>query len=233
MKETLILLPGLGSTEVNWQHQVQHLEDQLNVQVTVMDQALSRSELVNAFLEQAPEQFYLAGHSYGGWLAQVIAATAPERVLKLMLLNTLSRNNPEHIGLLEIFKANIKKNLLSESLDANLENIIFRDRLEDQELVEPLQNMLKGFSPDSYLNQVQAMIDDYPTEALLSKISCPTLVVDGRQDDLFPPGELAFIAEQIPEARLTVIEECGHMSPMERPHAVTALMRLWFGTQTI
>lgn len=230
MKETLILIPGLGSTEVNWQHQVQHLDDLLDVQVMVMDQALSRSELVDAFLEQAPQQFHLAGHSYGGWLAQVIVATAPERVSKLMLLNTLSRNNPEHIGLLEIFKANIKKDLLSESLDANLQNIIFQDRLEDQDLVEPLQKMLKGFSPDSYLNQVQAMIDDYPTEALLSKISCPTLVVDGRQDDLFPTGELPFIAEQIPEARLTVIEECGHMSPMERPQAVTALMRLWFAS---
>lgn len=230
MKETLILLPGLGSTEVNWQHQTQFLDELFDVRVLVMDQPLSRAELVDAFLEQAPETFYLAGHSYGGWLAQVIAATVPQRVKKLMLLNTLARNNPEHIGLLEIFKANLKQNLLSESLDANLPNIVYRERLGEPVLVESIQNMLKDFAPDSYLNQVQAMIDDYPTTDLLPKISAPTLVVDGRQDKLFPPGESEFIASQIPHARHTLIEECSHMSPMERPQAVTSLMRLWFGT---
>ncbi|WP_339730285.1 alpha/beta fold hydrolase [uncultured Gimesia sp.] len=230
MKESLILIPGLGSTNVTWHHQVQHLGDLLDVHVKVMDQALRRDELVAALLSQAPERFCLAGHSYGGWLAQAVAAAAPERVSKLMLCNTFARNNPEHIGLLEQFKENIQQNLLSESLDASLESIIYPDRLEDQELVTPLQEMLKGFSPDAYINQIQAMIDDYATESLLPRISCPTLVVDARQDNLFPAGELPFIADQIQDAKLTVIEECGHMSPLERPQAITALMRLWFAS---
>ena len=70
MKETLILIPGLGSTEVTWQHQRQHLGDLLDVQILVMDQAKRRAELVETLLSQAPERFHLAGHSFGGWLAQ-------------------------------------------------------------------------------------------------------------------------------------------------------------------
>jgi pimeloyl-ACP methyl ester carboxylesterase len=38
---------------------------------------------------------------------------------------------------------------------------------------------------------------------------------------------LPAIAARIPPARLAVIEECGHLSPLERPQAVTVLLRLW------
>lgn len=230
MKETLILLPGLGSTEVTWQHQVEHLGDLLDVRAIVMDQGLGRAELAEALLNQVPERFALAGHSYGGWLAQTIAATAPERISKLMLCNTFTRHNPEHIGLLTQFQENIRRNLLHESLDANLRDIIHPSRLEDQTLVEPLQKMLRDFSADGYQHQVQAMIDDYATEPLLPQIACPTLVVHAREDHIFPLEELRFLADHIENARFTIIEESGHMSPMERPQAITALMRLWFSS---
>ncbi|QDT24475.1 alpha/beta fold hydrolase [Gimesia chilikensis] len=228
MKKTLILLPGLGSTEVTWQHQLEHLGDTLEVQSITMDQAQNRSELVETFLNQAPDQFYLAGHSFGGWLAQAVAAAAPKRVLKLMLCNTFTRHNPDHIGLLALFQENIQRGLLDESLDANLKDIIHPDRLEDEQLVVPLQAMLKGFSPDGYQNQVQAMIDDYATEPLLPDITCPTLVTAARQDLVFPLQELQYLADQLTDARFTIVEDSGHMSPMERPQAITALMRLWF-----
>ena len=61
----------------------------------------------------------------------------------------------------------------------------------------------------------------------LGAIRVPTLVICGRQDALTPLDRSQEIASGIPGARLAVIEECGHLSTMERPHAVTALMRLW------
>ena len=228
MKETLILIPGLGSTHLTWQHQIQHLDDLFDVQSIVFDQPLRRAELVEALLSQAPERFCLAGHSFGGWLAQAVAAAAPDRVSKLMLLNTYSQNNPEHRVLLDQFLENIRKGLLIETLDANLKTIIHPDRLQDQKFIEPLQKMLKGFSSAGYANQVQAMINDYATEELLPDITCPTLVVHAREDITFPLNELQFIADHISSAKFTIIEDSGHMSPMERPQAVTALMRLWF-----
>lgn len=228
MKETLILIPGLGSTEVTWQHQEKHLGELFDVQVKIFDQDMRRADLVDALLSQAPDKFCLAGHSFGGWLAQAVAATAPERVSKLMLLNTYAQYNAEHLQLLDQFLSNIRNNLLIETLDANLSTIIHPDRIQDQDLVEPLQKMLKGFSSASYEHQVQAMINDYATETLLPNITCPTLVVHAREDQTFPTKELQFIADHIQAAKFTIIEECGHMSPMERPQAVTALMRLWF-----
>jgi len=54
---------------------------------------------------------------------------------------------------------------------------------------------------------------------------CPTLVICGRQDAITPLRLPEEMVATIPEARLAIIEQCGHMSAMERPHTVTALLR--------
>ena len=70
-------------------------------------------------------------------------------------------------------------------------------------------------------------IDAYDSRACLPKVQCPTLVIAGRGDVLFSLDEHKFLAAQIPGARLAVIEDCGHAAPLERPQAVTALLRYW------
>ena len=61
----------------------------------------------------------------------------------------------------------------------------------------------------------------------LPGIRVPTMVICGRQDALTPLARSQEMAGAIPGAQLAVIEECGHLSTMERPQAATALMRLW------
>ncbi len=63
----------------------------------------------------------------------------------------------------------------------------------------------------------------------LPEIACPTLVLCGRQDAQTPVECHQEIAAAIPGAKLTVIEDCGHLSPRERPEAVTAALRAWLG----
>ena len=53
------------------------------------------------------------------------------------------------------------------------------------------------------------------------------MILCGADDALTPPKLHQEIAERIPHARLVVIPECGHLSTMERPEAVTAAMREW------
>jgi pimeloyl-ACP methyl ester carboxylesterase len=62
----------------------------------------------------------------------------------------------------------------------------------------------------------------------LPRLTVPTIVLAGAQDRLTPPGHARRIAEQLPDlVRLTVLEETGHMAPLERPDAVNeALIEL-------
>jgi pimeloyl-ACP methyl ester carboxylesterase len=56
------------------------------------------------------------------------------------------------------------------------------------------------------------------------------MVLCGRQDALTP---LALHEEMaaIPRAARVVVEDCGHLSPMERPHAVCAVLRYWLNRE--
>ena len=68
----------------------------------------------------------------------------------------------------------------------------------------------------------------------LAGIRCPTIVVVGDNDQLTPPDLAEEIADGITDARLVVIPDFGHLSPLERPEAVTqALAGLLEGSATL
>jgi pimeloyl-ACP methyl ester carboxylesterase len=62
----------------------------------------------------------------------------------------------------------------------------------------------------------------------LPRLTVPTIVIAGADDKLTPPSHARRIAEMLPELRrLTVLEDTGHMSPLERPDVVVrALIEL-------
>jgi pimeloyl-ACP methyl ester carboxylesterase len=61
----------------------------------------------------------------------------------------------------------------------------------------------------------------------LADIRVPTLVLVGRQDDRTPLPLAQEIAAGIPGARLTIIEESGHLPTMEQPEATNQALRSW------
>jgi len=66
--------------------------------------------------------------------------------------------------------------------------------------------------------------DSRPT---LAVINCPTLVLVGEQDELTPPERAAEMAHGIRGAQLVSVPECGHLSTLEQPRAVTAALLDW------
>ena len=63
--------------------------------------------------------------------------------------------------------------------------------------------------------------------AVLGQIRCPTLLLTGREDGWSPPARHAEMGAKIAGSRLVVIPDCGHMSMLEQPAAVSAAMRAW------
>ncbi len=58
-------------------------------------------------------------------------------------------------------------------------------------------------------------------------ISCPTLVIATRDDRLRSLEESAELAAGIPGAVMRTIENCGHMTPMERPDELASIILDW------
>jgi pimeloyl-ACP methyl ester carboxylesterase len=64
------------------------------------------------------------------------------------------------------------------------------------------------------------------SKCALKRVACPTLVLCGRQDALTPVALHEEIAAGIRGAKL-VVERSGHLSPLEQPDVVSAVLRRW------
>jgi pimeloyl-ACP methyl ester carboxylesterase len=63
------------------------------------------------------------------------------------------------------------------------------------------------------------------TTNFLKNIILPTLVICGSQDKLSPPAVMQVMADEIPNANFILVEEAGHMTPIEKPEAVNKAIR--------
>lgn len=184
--------------------------------------------IAGAILATAPERFALAGLSFGGYIAFEIMRRAPHRVDRLAVLDTTARDDDDDRRKLRrdfIQQAQIGRFIgMSDRL---VRQFIHPDRLGDETLVTAVKQMALDVGRDGFVRQQTAIIGRPDSRRSLADIACPTLVLVGRQDALTPLAGHEEIQAAIPHAQLEVIEDCGHLSTMERPEAVNQAMRDW------
>jgi pimeloyl-ACP methyl ester carboxylesterase len=228
----LVLVPGLLCDERLWRHQADHLADPVDPLIADVTRSTSVSEMARAVLEAAPEErFALAGLSMGGYVALEIMRVAPERVERLALLDTSARaDTPEQTEeRLELIGL-ARKGRFWEVLRRLLPKIVHPDRLDDERLTSTVFAMAEAVGPEAFVRQEEAIIGRSDSRGDLPGIACPTLVLCGCEDVLMPVEVHEEMASLIPDSRLRVVEECGHLSTLEHPEEVTAAMRGRLGT---
>jgi pimeloyl-ACP methyl ester carboxylesterase len=227
-RPALILLPGMPLDAALWDHQVRHLGDIATPQVVELADCPSIAAMADKVLAQAPERFAVAGLSMGGYVALEILRRAPERVERLALLDTNARpDTAEATATRREAVALARQGRYGQVIRAALPRLIHPDRLADDGLVRSVLAQMERVGVDGYAREQEAIINRADSRPGLAAIRCPTLVICGRQDILTPPALHEEMADAIPGARLVLIEDCGHLSAMEQPQAVTALMRDW------
>ncbi len=222
MKTPLVLLSGLLSNQFLWQHQTHHLSDIASIHVISPAQE-TPGKMIQAILDEAPSTFALAGHSMGGWLCLEVMRAAPSRVSKLCLLNTTARMDSEEKKIRRqkmILKA--EKGQFQEVVDEIVEKFIFNPLVKND-----VRKMFLDVGKEAFIHQQMAMIKRCECQSILPGISCPTLVIYATQDKNFSLEEHQELANQIQNAKLALVEDSGHMSLMEMPQAMTALLRFW------
>lgn len=227
-RKPLILLPGLLCDRRLWQPQLDALSDGADIIVADLTQNESIADMARRVLDAAPARFSLAGLSMGGYVAFEIMRQAGERVSRLALLDTGARADTE--------EQTVRRRDLIALADRGefkavsprlLPLFIHEARLDDAELVRDVTEMANAVGKDAFLRQQKAIMGRPDSRPGLSSISCDTLVICGRQDVLTPLELSEEICSLVPGARLSVIEDCGHLSTMERPGAVNAELLAW------
>ena len=198
--------------------------------VTVADH--TRDETIAAIatriLAAAPPRFALAGLSMGGYIAFEIVRQAPDRVLRLALLDTSARpDTQEATEMRHQRMAMAEAGKLAEVADALFPFLVHPRRRDDEALCRIHRTMTLELGPAVFVRQQNAIIGRIDSRPTLPAVRCPTLVLVGDADQLTPPALAQEMAAGIADAALVVVPECGHASTLEQPEAVTAALVEW------
>ncbi|MEJ1990304.1 MAG: alpha/beta hydrolase [Maritimibacter sp.] len=79
-------------------------------------------------------------------------------------------------------------------------------------------------NPDLHARQINALVHRPDASAYLATITCPVLLVVGRQDQWSPVAQHQDMLRLLPDARLEIIENAGHFAPVEQPDVVAGLL---------
>jgi 3-oxoadipate enol-lactonase len=176
-------------------------------------------------LETGPA--HVAGHSMGGMIAQQMALAHPQHVRTLTLTSTGAQAGPraqsavvsaaELAGLVEPAVA------ARAALPWMYSDAFFATPRAAEQTVELI--LANPFPPtvEGILRQSEAVCT-FDMSARLGEIHCPTLVIAGREDILFPIELARQLADGISGAELVVLEQTAHLVVIESPDTVTAAM---------
>lgn len=225
---TVILLHGLGGSWQAWQLNIAPLAEKFHV--VVPDQigfGKSDKPLANYrirtyvdFLDQFCRQLKierasLVGNSMGGWVAAMFAASFPDRVDKLVLVDAGGYAPPKGFDTRAYFGLNPTTR---EGMKMLLARVFYSKLLQSDAMVE--QSIAArlaagdGYTINSITESIirgEDLLDD-----IVKTIKRPTLIIWGRQDGLVPLADGERFNREIAGSKLVVIEQCGHVPNFEK-----------------
>ena len=228
VKQRVVFLPGHLCTARLWQAQIDAIGDDARCQVMALYDADNVAGLAKHVLDHAPDRFSLVGLSMGGYVAMEIMRQAPLRVERLALLNTSAGpENPEATVLRLADRQLAADHGMAQLVKQLAPRWLAPSHANDPALIQIVTQMAEEVGVHHQKEQQKANISRPDSRRSLQAVACPTLVVGGRQDHLTPVSGHEEMAALIPNAHLEIIEQCGHLSPLEQPAAVSKALLKW------
>ena len=234
--EPLVMIRGISSNVDHWYEQVLVLSKKY--QLLIFDnRGIARSsdpggsfstrdmaaDTVGLMEAVGIKKAHVLGYSMGGMIAQEMALAYPEKVNGLILVAT-------DCGISLRIKAKPEfSRLFSEMirLGTNEAKKAAAGCLFAKQTVETRPDIIQRYTEVSLrfpasqktLGKQWAAITQHDACDRLAKISSPTLVITGSEDELIPPENAKVMAQRIPVAQIISIDGGGHLFLIERPEA--------------
>lgn len=220
-----LLLPGLMCDHAFWQPLLDRLPAGQPARVVDYGDADTITAMAQAALAQAPERFALLGHSMGGRVALELMRLAPQRVTRLVLMDTGYKpfaggdaGAAERTGRLHLVDLARREGVRAMCAEW-VRGMVHPERLGDAALQADIYQMFERKSAERFARQQQALLARPDAAPVLQSLVVPTLILCGRQDSWSGVAQHEAMAALAPLARLAIIEDAGHMVLMERPDA--------------
>lgn len=200
--------------------------------VTMKQFADDLAALLDALGVRQPVVF--CGLSMGGYIGWEFWRKHQQRVASLILCDT--RAAPDSLEAAAA-REEAAETALSEGTAALVEGMLPKllaaSTLEQQpEIADAVRRMIEAAPPVGVAAALRGMAQRRGGEELLAEINVPALLIVGREDPISPPSEMQSMAKRMSQARLTVIEDAGHLAPLEQSEPVNAAIRAFLAELT-
>ncbi|WP_212630763.1 alpha/beta hydrolase [Pseudomonas sp. KB-10] len=239
--EPLLLVHGLGSSTRDWEYQIPVLAQHYRV-IALDVRGHGRSDKprgayriadfaddVAALIQylQLPS-VHLVGISMGGMIGFQLGVDRPELLRSLTIVNSgpeVKAKSPR--DWLEIARRWTLSRLLSlETIAKALAKLLF-PRPEQAELRRKVEERWPQNDKRAYLASLDAIIG-WGVRERLKRITCPTLVITADRDYTPVERKREYVAE-MPNARLLVIENSRHATPLDQPERFNSALLAFLG----
>jgi len=163
------------------------------------------------------ERVSVVGTSLGGWIAAAFAVAHPERVERLVLAA------PAGIRVDGVERYDVFANPIEETL-----RHLFFDPSRIAQIMPTAHGpevIVRAYREFSTLARLawNPYLYDRKLQERLPRVTAPTLIVWGEDDDFLPPRHGEVLAELLPYATLKLLPQCGHLAPLEHGGAFSRL----------
>lgn len=222
----ILLVPGFMADETLWSDVTAALERFGPIVHADLRHDGSVEAMARSVLAAAPPAFLLVGFSMGGYVARAIARQAPDRVRALVLVATSTRPDTPALQQRKGAIGRAAPSIAFSGLSRTAVATSLHPKQRDNEaLIERVRAM--GVRLGGEVFRRQSMLERPGDLARSGEIRCPTLVVAAAEDRLRSLDEAREMAAAIPGARLEIIEDSGHMIPIEAPQRLLEVIVPW------
>jgi pimeloyl-ACP methyl ester carboxylesterase len=229
----LLLVHGAGGTHLDWPKEIQRLPGTAVYNLDLPGHGRSAgpgrssideyTDVVQKFIEVLGLQdVTITGHSMGGAIAQTLALRGLPQVTRVVIVGSSAR-------------LRVSPNVLDVALT---EPEVAVDFIIRSSWGSDAPDALASRGKKSMLQTDSAVLygdflacDCFDIRTKLNQIHIPTLVISGTEDKIIPLKYGHYLAENVANARLIIIEGAGHFSMLQKPKVVANAIAEFMGVE--
>ncbi len=228
MREPLVLLPDLMTDVRVFGPVLEGLNRDRAVTVAPITSGIRIEDIASALLDVLPRRFALAGMGLGGSVAMELLRRAPDRVMRVALMNcTPLAETPQSAADYEPWIIKLKAGLWGEAVQGLFPAEALAPGAGRTGVTARIEEMAKTIGVETIISQIRALQRRRDYQAELRKSKVPVMVLGGAHDVLVPVKRLEFMAELVPFAELTIVPKAGHFPTLEQPAQVLSALNGW------
>ena len=222
----LILVPGLLCTKRLFETQISALKYDYEIEVANTLGVNTIHEMAQEIILKQNSNFVICGLSMGGYVAQMVAHLAPEKVIGMGLFSTSGRaDTPEkkqqREALIELSKLGKFKGVTPRLLPS----LLSAEALKNKSLVQDVMDMAAQVGQTNFTLQQEAIIGRPDFRPFANTAKMPVEILVGALDQLTPPALSEELNSLFQDSCLTVLSGIGHLSSMEAADDVTSIIK--------